>query len=296
MKPTESLFLFLAALALGGCTATNTFSTVARSGDTVALAVGWNLPVNMNNITAQFTDASGAPFSYGLGAPGFRAVAQLYPDPVSQLVVGTMTNQNPPDPQNPDGILQEASVGYFLNQITQNDPDWNQTVVYLDLPQGMAPGIANITLAGPSGNLTANPLKVNVLPGTGVSNKFGTTPYGAAGGYLYDAERRNYYTVTFTGPTIPDSIQIDMTRTAGVGVPWVTQTRGDLKNLSWRDDAASNMRVILSTNHGAPLKDIKGFKFYVAGGVAGLAVTNWVAYDATGAPVSGITPNVSFTQ
>lgn len=289
MNMTKSLFLFLAAIALGGCTATNTFSTAARAGDTVALAVGWNVPVNMNNITAQFTDASGAPFSYALGDPGFRAVAQLYPDPVSQVVVGTMTNQNP------NGEMQ-AAVGYFLNQITQNDPDWNQTVVYLDLPQGMAPGTAQITLAGPNGNLTAYPLKVNVLPGTGVSNQFGTRPYGAAGGYLYDAERRNYYTVTFTGPTIPDSIQIDMTRTAGMGVPWVTQTRGDLKNLSWRDDGSTNMRVMLSTNHGVPLNDIKGFKFYVAGGVTGLAITNVVAYDTTGTPISGISANVNFTQ
>lgn len=99
-------------------------------------------------------------------------------------------------------------------------------------------------------------------------------------------------TVTFTGSTIPDSIQIDMTRTAGVGVPWVTQTRGDLKNLSWRDDGTSNMRVILSTNHGAPLNDIKGFKFYVAGGVTGLEITNVVAYDVSGTPISDINADV----
>jgi hypothetical protein len=282
-----SLSLGIATL-LAGCTATNTFSTAVRSGDTVALAVGWNIPVNMNNLTAQITDSSGMITNYGLGDSRFRTVAQLYPDPVSDVVTGTQTLQNY------DGRW-DSGIGYFFNQITSNDPDWNQTVVYMDLPQGMATGVATINLAGPSGNLTAKPLKVNVLPGMGVSNPFNTAGYGPASDYLYAAERHNYYTITFTGATIPSAIQVDMTRTAGVGAPWVTQGRGDLKNLSWRDDGSTSLRVMLSTNHGAPMADIKGFKFYVAGRITGLEVTNVSAYYATGAPVSGIVANVSYT-
>lgn len=289
----KNKFLMLCGIALAilqGCAAVSTFTTAARPGDTVALATGWNQSVSSRNISAQFVDANGVVTTYGVGDDRFRTATLLYPDLVSNLVVGTETGQN-------IGGQMNVGVGQYIYQnSTLNDPDWNQTVVYLDLPTTLAVGITNITLTGPLGNLTANPIKVNVISGSGKPNQFNTSFGVSAGNFLESLERHNYYTISFTGPSIPDSIQVDMTRTAGVGVPWVTQTRGDLKNLSWSDDGTSSMRVILSTNHGVPLKDIKGFKFYVAGGVAGVSVTNWVAYDAAGSPISGITPIVNFTQ
>lgn len=290
--------LLLCGIALAifqGCTATYTFTTAARAGNTVALATGWNQPVNKTNITAQFTDANGAVVTYNLGDPGIRTVVQLYPDPVSKLMVEYATGQS-----DGVGLGNGVAIGPYIDSgYTNYDADWNQTVVYLDLPTSLATGITNIALSGPNGPLTSAPIKVNILAGSGSPNNFYYQGNGNASGSLGLLQRRNYYTVTFTGPTIPDSIQVDLTRPAGTAIPWVVNTRGDLKNVAWHDDGATNLRVILTTSHGAPLTDMKHFKFYVASGIpfaGSLSVANVAAYDATGNPVSDVTPNLSFTQ
>ena len=46
-------------LILSACAGINTFGTAARAGDTVALALGWNLTVNRQNATVQLTGTSG---------------------------------------------------------------------------------------------------------------------------------------------------------------------------------------------------------------------------------------------
>lgn len=289
--------LLLCGIALAifqGCTATYTFTTAARAGNTVALATGWNQPVNKTNITAQFTDANGAVVTYNLGDPGIRTVVQLYPDPVSKLMVEYATGQS-----NGVALANGAAIGPYIDSgYTNHDADWNQTVVYLDLPTSLATGITNIDLSGPNGPLTSAPIKVNILDGIGTPNNFNVQGNGTASGSLGLLQRRNYYTVTFTGPTIPDSIQIDLTRPAGTAIPWVVNTRGDLKNVAWHDDGATNLRVILSTSHGVPLTDMKHFKFYVASGIplAGLlTVASVVAYDASGNPVPDVVANASYT-
>jgi hypothetical protein len=294
----------LTLMVLQACTGVNSFGLAARPGDTVALVTGWNQSVNRSNLTVQFTDANGAVVTYSPGDPGIRSVVQLYPDPVSKLMVEYATGQS-----NGTGLMNGPTIGSYVDSgYTAHDADWNQTVVYVDLPTTLATGTAAITLSGPSGILTngnafgngsltpISPIKVNVLPGAGVSNSL-YSQGGGNGGSLPLMERRSYYTVTFTGPTIPNSIQIDLTHPAGATNPWVVNTRGDLKNVVWHDDGSTNLRVILSPSHGAPLADMKHFKFYVASGIplAGLAVANVVAYDVSGNPVSGIAANVSYT-
>lgn len=291
IRNTISCWLAVTAF-LSGCTATQTFTAAARPGDTVALAVGWNKPVNRNNLTVTFQPTDGVPVTYNPGDNRIKAVTQLYPDLVSNVVVGTQTGQ-----QTVGGTGMNYAIGYFINQdFTQQDPDWNQTVVYLNLPTTLPVGTTNITLAGPSGNLTVSPLQVNVLAGAGQSNPFYVD--GAiipqAGSFVRSMERSNYYTISFNAPTIPYAIQVELTRTTGTGVPWVVNTRGDLKNLAWRDDGASNIRVMLTPSRGVPMADLKGFKFYVAGGVTGLTATSVTAYDIAGNPVPDVTANVTF--
>jgi hypothetical protein len=178
----------------------------------------------------------------------------------------------------------------------------------VDLPTTLAPGLASIVLSGPNGILTngnafgdgsqtpISPIKVNVISGTGVSNQL-VSQGGGNGSSLPLMERQGYYTVTFSGPTIPDSIQVNLTHPAGTAKPWVVNPRGDLKNVAWHDDGATNLRVILTTSHGEPLADMKHFKFYVASGVplAGLlTVADVVAYDASGNLVP-VVASVNFT-
>jgi hypothetical protein len=304
MRIKKSIPLWILVLAVTqGCTGVKTFTTAARPGDTVALATGWNQPVNSNNLTVQFTDANGAVVTYNPGDPGIRSVVQLYPDPVSKLMVEYATGQS-----SGTALMNGPTVGSYVDSgYTNHDADWNQTVVYVDLPATLAAGMASIALYGPNGVLTngsafgdgsqspISPIKVNVLTGTGVSNPLNSQG-GGNGASLPLMERQNYYTVSFMGPTIPDSIQVNLIHTAGSAKPWVVNTRGDLKNVVWHDDGSANLRVILTPSHGVPLADIKHFKFYVASGIplTGLAVANVIAYDASGYPVSGVVANVSF--
>lgn len=284
--------LAVVAILMTGCTATQSFSTAARAGDTVALAIGWNKPVNRNNLAVTFQPSSGAAVTYLPGDIHIRAVVQLPPDPLSQLIVGAETGQD-------FGKMEGSFLGpYINNYMTNKDAEWNQSVVYVDLPDALSPGSVGITLSGPTGTINGQPIIVDVLPGTGAANNFyvpySTTGY-AAGYWLPSVERRNYYTVTFAGTTIPNSIQIDLTHSVGAAIPWVVNPRGDLKNLSWNDDGSTNLRVMLTPSHGVPLAHMKQFKFYVAGGITGLAVASLVAYDAAGSLVAGITPTITYT-
>jgi len=299
-------WLMLCLTIVQGCTGQRTFGLVARAGDTVALATGWNQPVTRDNLTVQFSDVNNTVVAtYNPGDERIRAVVQLYTDPISKLMVEYATGQT-----SGVGALNGPTVGSYVDSgYTNHDADWNQTVVYLDLPTTLPQGVASIVLSGPNGVLTngtmsgdgsqvpISPIKVNVISGTGVSNPLNSQG-GGNGASLPLMERHGYYTVTFTGSTIPDSIQVNLTHPAGTTKPWVVNPRGDLKNVAWHDDGATNLRVLLTTSHGVPLADMKHFKFYVASGVplAGLlTVADVIAYDASGNRVPDIVAAASYT-
>ena len=92
MHNNKWLLLILMSLGLGGCVGTQTFTTAARSGETVVLAVGWQKTLARQNMTITITPASGAPVTYLPGDARVRGVVNLYPDPRSNLVVDDMTN------------------------------------------------------------------------------------------------------------------------------------------------------------------------------------------------------------
>lgn len=281
------LFLPLSLIALGGCTATQTFSSSARAGDTVALAVGWNKKISRQDMTVTFYPSSGMPVSYAPNDPGIRAVINLYADPVSRLTVGTETGQTLGYGANGYGSLV---YGFATNM----DPDWYETVVFLDLPSTLPTGTTNISIQDASNqHVTPSPIAVNVLPGTGSSNPLQTQNSVTLTPTLLDTlERADNNVVTFSGATIPYSIQVTLVHTPGIGIAWVVNPRGDKKNIAW-SDTNGTITAILSPNNGQNPSAFVNFKFYVAGGLTGLAVTSVKAYDISGNPVSGVTATVN---
>lgn len=290
MKPLRlhwvSLWVCLVT-GLAGCAGTQSFSTAARAGDTVALALGRQLDLKRANLTITITPASGAPVVYAPNDARVRGVVNLYPDPVSLAVVGTQTDQDL-------GVNASSSTGSLIETFVTPDSDWWQTTLLLDIPSPLAAGAASISISD-AGGAVIKPIALDILPGTGPANNFtiyntwgSTMPLLSNFPYLIKSmERAERYTVGFSGDTIPHSMQLDFSRIAGVGKPWVANPRGDIKNVIWSDDG-SVMRVMLTPTGGAPLNRLLDFKFYIAGGITGLTLTSLKAYDINGTLMSGI--------
>lgn len=291
------LLLPLAIGGLGGCAGTQSFGTAARAGDTVVLPVGW-LNLKRQNLTVTIADANSSVTTYSPGSDAVRAVANLYPDPSSFAVVNSRTGTN-------------LGPGNNINsQITSKDREWWQSIIMLNLPSSLAPGIATINIIDSAG-ATIPPLTVTVLPGTGSPSSFEATfgggPVnwlGAFPSYLRDMETTARYMVKFSGGIMPHSIQLGFTHTPGVGVPWVVNPTGDMKSAVWSDDGNGNLKVMLAPTNGITLPKLAGlanpiayglvqFKFYIAGGITGLSQPTVKAYDINGSPITGVTATVT---
>lgn len=292
--PRSGWILFLSVMiALGGCVGAQTFGTAARAGDTVAVEIGRQLNLTRQNVTVIVKDSSGAVTTYAPGDTHVRGIVNMYPDPASRAVVGTMTNQ--------DLGSQATTTGGLINgQVTQNDNDWFQTVMVLDLPTSMVTGTATVSVTNNTTSTTLSPSAVTIVPGTGASNMFDIyTPWGGdinlLAGYtkmITSMERAPGYTVTFSSTTIPYAIQVSFTHTTGVGVPWVVSPRGDIKSVVWNDDGTTLTVMMTPAQKSAPAQ-MQDFKFYIAGGITGLTQTSLKAYDINGVAVSGVTATVN---
>lgn len=282
--------VLLAVAALSACTGAKTFTTAARPGETVALAIDRQANLKRANVTVTITPATGSPIVYAPLDPRVRSILNLYPDPVSKAVVTQRTDT-------------PTNTGTFIETwTTEGDPDWWQTFMLLDLPADIAPGVATVSISDSLGAIIA-PASVEILTGTSTKNGFAFTKFGStfsadtAGPPVLhapkDLERSPHAVVDFTGDTIPHAVQIEFSHTTGVGAAYVVNPRGDLKNITWSDDGTT-LKVIVTPTTGLTTTQIKDFKFYVAGGLAGLTQTSLKAYDQIGAPVSGVT--VTITQ
>ncbi len=283
-----SVLLFLVTV-LPGCTGIQTFGTTARAGDTVALALGWNQEISRQNLIVTITSADYTPYTYNPGDPAIRAIINNYPDPVSNLIVGTETGQNITGQETIWGALISGSV-------TAGDKDWSQSIVLLDLPLGMALGTATIDISTTDG-LTIAPISIEILAGNGSPHTFGNQEgLTISAGHLKSLERSAHYTITFLGSTVPHAIQLDLVHdpdanNGGVGRAYVVNPRGDIKNINWSDDGV-NLRVILLPAKNQTLSDLLHFKFYIAGGITGLQTPVVQAFDINGNPVTGVSANI----
>lgn len=281
MRHQMRVGLLLLCLTIAGCAALPPFPSAARPGDTITVAVGWNATLSRGTTTVTISPADGSTILYPPGDPRVRAVLRLYPDPVSRLVVGTETRQ---------ALGTDAdSVGRSLLETgTAQDRDWFLTVVILDLPPSLPPGLTAIALASGDTPLQNQPALVEILPQAGAPMAFALPgiPGGDPSALLGAFERADHWTVTFSGAVVPQAIQLELTHTPQVGTPWVINPRGDLKNGIWSDDGGT-LRIAL-TPTSLPLGALSDFKIYIAGGVADLQVNSVKAYDRRGARLPGI--------
>lgn len=285
---------------LSGCSGTQTFTTAARPGETIAIAAGWQQKLSRNNLTVVFTPESGSPVTYNPGDYRIRTVVQAYPDPVSKLVVAdrsgvTYSGAGIPSgsPEEPNPInynILGTSVTNLVRNNTGNENDWSQTIVYVDLPKPLASGLANVKLKKDGVNiLPTGGTDVEVLAGESLRNTFEMSTYGGLGSPIRSAERAPNFVVRLNGPegVVPHSIQADFTRTlSGTGSAWVTHTRGDITSLSW-SDTGGLITVMLTPTNGVTTNNITDFKFYVTGAVTDLTANSLKAYDVSGNLLSG---------
>lgn len=146
-------FLVLISFVLQGCVATQSFPTVARSGDTITLAVGSPDGMTKSNTTAQFVsdvDASVTPLS-------IRSIIRLRPDNTSNLALF-------------DGIVNAQD--YYTGH-----SQW-LTVMVIDLPEGLTIGAGHIDINSSAsyGTLPLGindiPVSLEIIPGIGSANEF----------------------------------------------------------------------------------------------------------------------------
>jgi hypothetical protein len=280
--------LAVASTTMGGCIGMTPFPDSAHAGDTVAIAAGWRHYYTRNNVTVTITPSSGSAIVLPPNSPAVRAIVNLYPDPVSSLIVSTGSGQD----LTPSARQFASQTNNFF---TQGDNDWWETTVYLDLPGNLPMGATTIQISNPQGENSSTQLEI--IPGTGQPNQFQTTVGGLSADQLHSLERVGHYTINFSGSTIPFAIQLDLTHNpdvdhGGSGRAYVVNTRGDLKNLAWKDDG-TNLRLVLTPAKPAVPGKIKDFKCYVGGGIGGLQVSSVKAFDINGNLVSGVTASIS---
>ncbi|TCV77433.1 hypothetical protein [Sulfurirhabdus autotrophica] len=299
------LLLLLLPLALGGlegCVGTQTFTTAARQGETVSLAIGRH-HLARQNLTVTIKDSKGVKTVYAPNDVRVRGVINLYPDPASKAVVSDLAQTDFGD--------NESVTGANISVLIGADRDWWQTVMLLDMPAVLNTGIAQVSIEDSAG-ASILPATIEILPGTSSSNLFSV--YNQLGAPLKIAtdfgglnlvrtfERADVSTVMFNGlkdangkDIIPHSIQVEFTHTPGIGKAWVVNPKGDMKNVTWSDDG-TKLIVMVTPNNGLTARKNLTFisqKFYITGGITGLSQPTVKAYDINGTLMTGVTATVT---
>lgn len=286
---TLSIVLTLIMLTvLTSCAGTKPFNHTARAGDTIAIGAGWKHQFSRDQLTVTITPSTGNDIIYLPNDPAVRASINLYADPASYMAVGYEAGL--------DGISYNFGSTYgsvVTSNHTTNDPDWWQTVVFVDLPNTLPTGTANINLVsnGSLGETWSVP--VEIVAGTGEPHPFEADTIGSLTDYqIHTLERAPNFEIQFAGNTVPYAIQIELTHDANIGKPYIVNPRGDIKSVNWSDDG-QHMKVLLNFTHtGSVRMNFKRFKFYVSGGVTGLQVQNVQAFDVNGQPVAGVSADI----
>lgn len=280
--------IFILSIAnLVACSGVQTFQSSLRAGDTAAIAAGWKQNFSRDKITVTITPSSGLPVTLLPGDAAVRAVVNMYPDPISSMVISEATNQD----ITPFAQTYALGTSFY----TLGDKDWWQTTVFIDLPASLPVGLATVEISNLAGASVLS--TVNIVSGIGQPELFEVDQNGPLNTDQFAAlERVDHFVVSFSGNVIPHAIQVSFSHDAdvtsgGLGKVYVSNPRGDLKSISWNDDGI-NLQVLLTPTGMQSVSDLVDFKFYVAGGVTNLAALDVIAVDINGLPVLGVSASV----
>ena len=289
------IFTLLICLTIVSCGSTRTFHDYARSGDTVAVPVGMQPTFNKDNITITITPQTGAPIVLTAADPSIRAVINFYPDPISNMVVSREINED----TSPSSETYSGTTLFITNQ----DKDYYQTTVFIDIPDGLAVGLAQINISDITG--ASHNSELDIISSTGgTPNPFkANIPDSEAEFDLTDVmlntlARAPHTEVTFDSSSIPKAIEINFTHdpdktVGGIGQAYVVNPLGYIKNLSWSDDG-NNLKIILIESSNNSINNMKDYKFYIAGTVQNLQLTSISSYDGNGnTSIDVVTPTIT---
>lgn len=285
------LLIFL-LLILQGCAGTHTYTNTVLAGETAVVGAGWKHHFAHDNVTVTFTPEVGAPIIYLPGDSAIRGIINLYPDPLSSLVISEQVQRD----------ITSSSLQYatLMKSYTDGGNEWWQTTVYLDTPPGLPVGETTITITTPEGE-TATSI-VNVVGAGGSPDSFIGEGSGSLNRVMFQSmERIDHYVVEFTGTTIPAAIQVDLSSTLLLDTA-IKGKRGDISTLNWSDDGSGNYRVIIMPASQGSVSRISDFSFYVpiASGLAGVTTLAFngpvQAFDDTGSPITDIDANISLVK
>jgi hypothetical protein len=285
--------ILLLLAGLPACTGVNTFPLIARAGDTVSVMVGGSEQARKETISVSLTDANGQPWdlkSLGL----VRSVFNLRMD------------------GHAHGLHYSPYADQNISWLLGHEP--LQTVMVVDVPSGVAPGPATMTIslnAADNSSGIADPFTVNmdIISGTGRSDSFlrqdGSTGGSPADlGKLEPAPRAK---ITFGAAHIEigaASLVVDFDETVlnpndiNVYVPEATVRElsfGDTQRMVyWRHDG-NQLYVDIIAPQGIKLRYLRVFVVHPRGLTASpdLRIISAVAYDVNGNTI-GITPVLSY--
>lgn len=287
------LILFILYI-LTGCAGHQTFNHLARSNDTVAIAAGYMKTFTRDTIRVTITDnnGTGTQTVYQPGDPNIRAVINLYPDPVSNIVVSRETGIS----TSPGAVDYAGQIDFWY---TKGDLDWWQTTVFVNLPDNMLAGAdATILIESIDPDTlevleTANSI-VSIVTGTGEAFPFSAqNPWGGGSffnmtsDHLNALERASHYQIDFDGTEVPAAIALGISHNPGTA--FIINPTSEIKNINWTDNGSVTKVLILPTKNSG-FNSLKDFKFFVSG-VDGVSVSNFHAYDIDGNEIFTVTPN-----
>jgi hypothetical protein len=296
MKLIKLLIVAMLALLGIGCGGVYTYYDTASGGDTVAVPAGWKQSFTPDTVTVEIYQPPYHPVNnptpiatYSPGDPRIRGVTNAYVDPLSSMVVSRETGQD----LTPSARTYASQVS---QQYTGPDRDWFQSMVFVDLLDPMPQtGLAEVYAYTPTEDASSF---VNITATTGGhAHAFEAQVLGPVTQDQFKAIGRvPFKTVTVTGNTVPEAIQVDLIHdpdknNGGTGKAHVVNPTGWVKNTAWRswydsDINKNHLRVIMTPARDGIIYDMLDFKFYVAGGVTGLVLDSVQGFDVDGMEIT----------